>query len=183
MTDAFPRAVLLDRDGVINEDRPRSVRSVHEFVLLPDVAEAIASLTHHGYLVFVITNQAVVGRGELALEDLEAIHDRMKELIRQAGGRIEAVYVCPHTDQDGCVCRKPQPELLFEAQRAHGFDLATTWFVGDDLRDIQAAEAAGCRPALVRTGKGSRYAGTAGLPVLEDLSQFVGLLCSGALDN
>jgi len=181
MTDEFPRAVLLDRDGVINEDRPRSIRSVHEFALLPDVAEAIASLTRQGYLVIVITNQAVVGRGELAPQDLAAIHDRMNELIGRADGRIDAVYVCPHTAQDGCACRKPKPALLFEAQRAHGFDLAATWFVGDDLRDIQAAQAAGCRPALVSTGKGRRYTPVDGLAVFDDLSQFVGLLCTGAL--
>ena len=182
MTDEFPRAVLLDRDGVINEDRPRSVRSVQEFALLPDVAEAIASLTRQGYLVIVITNQAVVGRGELAPKDLEAIHNRMNELIVRAGGRIDAVYVCTHTDQAGCACRKPQPSLLFEAQRAQGFDLAATWFVGDDLRDIKAAQAAGCRPALVCTGKGRRHAEVEGVPVFDDLSQFVGLLCTGALD-
>jgi D-glycero-D-manno-heptose 1,7-bisphosphate phosphatase len=177
MAGDIPRAVLLDRDGVINEDRPRSVRSVHDFVLLPHVAEAIATLTRHGYLVIVITNQAVVGRGDLALETLEAIHDRMRSLIARAGGRIDAVHVCPHTERDGCACRKPQPGLLLEAQRTYGFDLAETWFVGDALRDIQAAEAAGCRSALVLTGKGSRYSNTVGLTVFNDLSQFVRRLC------
>jgi len=171
--------VLLDRDGVINEDRARSVRSAGELTMLPGAPEAIALLNARGYRVIVVTNQACVGRGELEPDALDAIHSKMNGAIERAGGRIEAVYVCPHTDDDGCKCRKPRPGLLDQAQRDFDFDPALTWSVGDAARDLHAARAAGCRPALVRTGKGARLDPTPGVPVFDNLTHFVETLLNG----
>lgn len=164
--------VLLDRDGVINEDRPGSVLSVEHFELLPDVDRAIKLIRRKGYGVLVITNQACVGRGELARSELDRIHRKMREELETEDTRIEDIYVCAHTDDDGCDCRKPRPGLIEQARRDFGFEPKETWLVGDDLRDIQAATAAGCRPALVRTGKGARVDAPAGVTVFEDLMDF-----------
>lgn len=166
------RFVLLDRDGVINEDRPESVRSRNTFVVLPNVPEAIALLNQKGYAVVVVTNQACVGRGELSREELDAIHRLMIDEVGRAGGRIERIYVCPHIDEDHCDCRKPKTGLIDQARQDYGFQSAETWIVGDDLRDIQAAQAAGCRPALVRTGKGAQIVAPAEVPIFRDLMHF-----------
>ena len=169
MTKEF---ILLDRDGVINEDRSKSVLSSDEFVLLPFAAEAIALANRKGYGVLVITNQACVGRGELASDELYAIHRYMCKLIEMAGGRIEEIYVCPYTDADRCDCRKPAPGLISRAHAKYGFDPGGTWLVGDAPLDIDAAIAAGCRPALVRTGKGAGISVAPGIPVFRDLMHF-----------
>ena len=164
--------VLLDRDGVINADRPGSVLSVDDFELLPDVDRAISLLERKGYRMLVITNQACVGRGELTIGELERIHLKMREQLAAEVTRIEKIYVCPHTDDEGCDCRKPRPGLVEQAQRDFGFEPRETWLIGDDLRDIRAAVAAGCRPALVRTGKGARVDPPPGVPVFGDLMDF-----------
>lgn len=164
--------VLLDRDGVINRDLPRSVRSEQEFVLLPGAAEAIAELNRKGYRVLVVTNQACIGRGELASEELERIHETLRQGVSAAGGKIERIYVCPHTDEDDCECRKPRPGLLIRAQSEFGFEPAQTWMVGDAERDVAAARRAGVRPAVVRTGSDKAYRAPDGVPVFDDLLHF-----------
>ncbi|MFQ6005141.1 MAG: D-glycero-beta-D-manno-heptose 1,7-bisphosphate 7-phosphatase [Woeseia sp.] len=166
------RFILLDRDGVINEDRPGSVRSESDFVLLPHAPEAIAELNDKGYHVLVVTNQACVGRGELAPDELERIHDSMLRTVRAAGGDIERIYVCPHTDEDGCNCRKPRPGLLTKAQRDFGFEPSQSWMIGDARRDIEAARSAGVRPALVRTDQKAPDRTPYGVPVYDDLMHF-----------
>ena len=164
--------ILLDRDGVVNADRPRSVLSVDDFELLPGVDRAIALLNRKGYTVLVITNQACVGRGELTLRELDRIHAGMREQLAAGAAQIDAIFVCPHTDADGCDCRKPRPGLVRQAQLQFGFEPRETWLVGDDRRDIRAALAAGCRAALVRTGKGKRIDPPPGVPVFADLLDF-----------
>jgi D-glycero-D-manno-heptose 1,7-bisphosphate phosphatase len=144
-------AVILDRDGVLNEKAPRAnyVRSWSEFKWLPNVLETLRRLREAGFRVIVVSNQAGIGRGVMTDDDLQAIHRQMVKEVAAAGGRIEAIYYCPHDWNDGCECRKPKPGMLFQAQHDFNLDLSRTLFIGDDERDAQAAEAAGCLPALV----------------------------------
>lgn len=172
MGDKEDSFILLDRDGVINEDRPKSVVAESDFVLLPQVAEAIAELNRKGYRVLLITNQACVGRGELSAKALERIHGSMLRDIRAAGGEIERIYVCPHTDEDNCDCRKPRPGLLIRAHRDFGFELSRTWMIGDSDRDVAAARSAGARPAMVRAEHDSALRTQENLPVFDDLMHF-----------
>jgi len=165
--------VLLDRDGVINKNRPGSVCSVDDFELLAGAADAIAALNRKGYRGLVITNQACVGRGDLSSTELDAIHRLMLEQVAEAGGEIEAIYVCPHRDEDECDCRKPKPGLIMQAHADYGFDLAATWMIGDSPRDAEAALAAGCRAALVRSGTRLRTTPRTGVTVFDNLSAFV----------
>lgn len=174
--------VLLDRDGVINRDRPQSVLGVEDFEMLPAAAAAITKLNDAGYRVLVITNQACVGRGELTVGELTAIHTLMLERVAEAGGHITGIYVCPHTDEDACNCRKPQPGLIEQARDEHAFEPAETWFVGDSDRDVRAAIAAGCRPALLRSGK-PLEATPDDVPVFDDLMQFANALVGGPVDS
>ena len=146
--------LLLDRDGVLNVDIDQSVCRLEDLSLFPESLIALKILADLCYTVVVITNQACVGRGNLSAAGLEIIHQRLRDEVAQAGGRIDDILVCPHLPEDGCSCRKPLPGLIIKAQQHWGFDPATTWFVGDDVRDVQAAIAGGCRPALVLTGKG-----------------------------
>jgi D-glycero-D-manno-heptose 1,7-bisphosphate phosphatase len=140
-------AVILDRDGVLNVRPPKAeyVRQPEEFRWLPGARDAIRLLVDSGYRIIVVSNQAGIGRGLMTEQQLEAIHDRMRTDARESGGRIDAVYYCPHGWNDGCACRKPKPGMLFQAQREHHLDLSRTTFIGDDERDEQAADAAGCR--------------------------------------
>ncbi|MBF0124558.1 MAG: HAD-IIIA family hydrolase [Magnetococcales bacterium] len=166
--------VLLDRDGVINYDRPDSVKSLAELIILPGVVEALCLLHQADVRAIVVTNQACVGRGALSMAQLEQIHHYMVEQVEQGGGRIDAIYCCPHAAGVECDCRKPLPGLIHQAQRDWGFNRATTWMVGDAGRDIEAARSAGCLPALVRTGKGIMTAPHyADVPLFDNLNDFV----------
>jgi D-glycero-D-manno-heptose 1,7-bisphosphate phosphatase len=148
------RAVFVDRDGVLNEDLPGGVTRPEDFRILPGALSALALLTRARVPVFIITNQANVGRGVVSRATVEAIHADLLVEIRKAGGEIAGLYVCYHGPDDGCRCRKPAPGLLEQAAGEHGLVLAETAFVGDDARDLEAALAAGARPFLVLTGKG-----------------------------
>ena len=175
-------AIRLDRDGVINRDRPDSVESVDELVLLPGAAEAVAALNGAGYTVMVFTNQSCVGRGRITAEQLEEIHRELERRLAEAGATIDAFYVCTHTPEQGCDCRKPAPGLLLRAAREQGLEPARTWAVGDDVRDVETARAAGYRPALVLTGKGQRVrAQVPDVPAFDDLAAFVHALLRGEL--
>ena len=149
------RLVVLDRDGVINEERVDFIRSVDQWRPLPGSLEAIARLCDAGLKVAVATNQSGVGRGLVSLADLQAIHDRLDRAVREAGGRLAGVFFCPHTPHDRCPCRKPLPGLLHQIEAALGAPVAGEYMVGDSLRDLQAARAAGALPVLVRTGFGA----------------------------
>jgi D-glycero-D-manno-heptose 1,7-bisphosphate phosphatase len=147
------KLVILDRDGTINEDRDDYVKSPEEWVPLPGSLEAIARLNHAGWHVVVATNQSGLGRGLFEMSTLNAMHLKMNHLLAQQGGRIDAVFFCPHAPEDNCRCRKPLPGLFEQIGLRYGIDLTQVNAVGDTLRDLQAASAVGCKPHLVRTGK------------------------------
>jgi D-glycero-D-manno-heptose 1,7-bisphosphate phosphatase len=148
--------VMLDRDGVINEDSDAYIKSPDEWIPIPGSPEAIALLTRAGRSVAVLTNQSGVARGLLDLAALSAIHDKMIKRVEQAGGRIDALHFCPHGPEDGCACRKPRTGMFERLARERGIDWRDAFAVGDSLRDIQAALAVGAQPILVETGKGEK---------------------------
>lgn len=148
------RVVFLDRDGVINEDRPDYVKSWEEFRFIRGARAALKKLRLAGIPVVVITNQSVIGRGLVSEEGLAAIHEKMIREIRRAGGDIQKIYFCPHRPEDRCACRKPRIGLLKKAAREMNLDLTKCLFVGDSLKDIQAGNRAGCPTLLVQTGQG-----------------------------
>jgi len=158
------RLVILDRDGVINHDSDQFIKSPEEWRPIPGSLEAIARLTHAGFRVAVCTNQSGIGRGLFDMATLNAIHDKMHRALLQVGGRIDAVFFCPHTADARCECRKPRPAMMIEAGRRFGVDLATVPCIGDSLRDLQAADAAGAQPVLVLTGKGETTLRDGGFP-------------------
>jgi D-glycero-D-manno-heptose 1,7-bisphosphate phosphatase len=149
------KLIILDRDGTINEDRDDFVKSPDEWVPIPGSLEAIARLNHAGWHTVVATNQSGLARGLFDLATLNAIHAKMNRALAEVGGRIDAVFFCPHGPDDNCSCRKPRPGLLKMIGERYGVPLRETYAVGDSLRDLQAGVAAGCAPHVVRTGKGA----------------------------
>jgi len=177
--------IILDRDGVINEDSDDYIRSPSEWRPIPGSLEAIARLNRAGYRVVVATNQSGVGRGLFDIETLNAIHDRMRAQLAEAGGSIDAIFFCPHRPQDACPCRKPKPGMLLEIGARLRVSLVGVPTVGDSWRDIEAAQAVSARPILVRTGKGHRALAKRPVPegvaVYDDLAAAVtALLASGS---
>jgi D-glycero-D-manno-heptose 1,7-bisphosphate phosphatase len=158
------KLVILDRDGVINHDSAEFIKSPDEWRPLPGSLEAIARLNQAGWRVVVATNQSGIGRGLFDIAALNAIHDRMHKALAQAGGRIEAIFYCPHAADAGCECRKPRPGLFLDIARRFSVVLAGTPCIGDSLRDLEAAAAVGGHPVLVRTGKGVKTLSDGGLP-------------------
>ncbi len=162
--------ILLDRDGVLNIDRVNSVRTLADLDIETGAIEGCRLLKDAGYPLGVISNQSAVGRGWMTVDDLDAVN---AELDRRLGGVIDAWFVCPHGPDDGCRCRKPGTLLLEQARDAFGFDPGATWFVADAARDVVAAQRFGCRPALVRTGKGAAaIAAYPEVPAFADLADF-----------
>ena len=164
--------VILDRDGVINEDSDNFIKSPEEWRPLPGSLEAIALLNRHGYEVVVITNQSGIARGLFDRATLEKIHDKMRSLVEKSGGKIAAIYICPHGPADHCACRKPKPGLLEQFAREQNVRLSNIPLIGDAQRDIEAALAVGARPILVRTGKGEKTLAAhpqLTIPVFKDL--------------
>jgi D-glycero-D-manno-heptose 1,7-bisphosphate phosphatase len=158
ITEAFLArrpAIILDRDGVLNEKPPRAnyVRHWGEFKWSPGAKESLCLLNNAGFKVIVVSNQAGINRKAMSEDDLFDIHRKMVKEAEQAGGRIDAIYYCPHDWDEGCECRKPKPGMLFQAQHDFNLDLSRTLFIGDDERDGQAADAAGCLSALVSDEK------------------------------
>ena len=151
MTQAY---VLLDRDGVINYDSDDYIKTPEEWNPIPGSLEAIALFNENGYKVIVITNQSGIGRGFYTESTLAEMHNKMHCLAQEKGGEIDAIYVCPHTPDEQCQCRKPKPGLLNRFAKEKNASLTDCYFIGDKLADIQAAEAAGAKPVLVKTGKG-----------------------------
>ena len=147
--------VIVDRDGVVNEDSAEYIKSVAEWRPIAGSLEAIAALHRGGFDVTVVTNQSGVARGLFSLATLEAIHARMREAVDAAGGRLAAVRYCPHLPTDGCDCRKPRAGLLRALEQERGAPLEGVPFIGDRLSDVDAALAVGARPMLVRTGSGA----------------------------
>ena len=150
------KLVILDRDGTINEDRDDYVKSPDEWVPVPGALEAIARLNHAGWHTVIATNQSGLARGLFDMATLNAIHERMNRELAVFGGRIDAVFFCPHGPDDGCACRKPRPGLFALIGERYGIDLSETYVVGDTPADLRAGAAVGCATHLVRTGKGAR---------------------------
>lgn len=173
---AARKLVILDRDGVINADSDQFIKSTDEWVPLPGSLEAIGRLNQASYRVVVATNQSGVGRGLFDMATLGAMHTKMSKLAVAAGGRIDAVFFCPHTAQDHCECRKPQPGMLKMIAERFEIAPADTPVVGDSLRDLQAGAALGFRTHLVRSGKGEKTLAAGGLPegttIHDDLRSF-----------
>lgn len=192
----MPRLIILDRDGVINQDSDDYIKSVDEFIPIPGSLEAITQLCQAGYSVMVATNQSGIARGLFTLETLKAMHKKLQLLLAPLGGEIERFYYCPHGPDEHCTCRKPKPGMII--QIAHDFfsaegsllaegsfqaegSLSDVYVVGDSLRDLEAGRAAGAQVALVKTGKGMRslkkiaqdnLTEYAQLPVFTDLADF-----------
>jgi D-glycero-D-manno-heptose 1,7-bisphosphate phosphatase len=148
------KLIILDRDGVINKDSPEYIKSPAEWEAIPGSLEAITRLNHLGYRVVVATNQSGLARGLYDEAILQAIHDKMRQQLASLGGKIDQIFFCPHHPDDACDCRKPKPGLLMQIKQHYQCELNNVPLVGDSLRDMQAAEAVGCRPILVLTGNG-----------------------------
>ena len=158
------KLVILDRDGVINLDSDQYIKSPEEWKPIAGSLEAIARFTQAGFRVVIATNQSGLGRGLFDMATLNAMHDKMHKAVNQLGGRSDAVFFCPHAQDAGCACRKPRPGMLLEIAERFNVSLAGVPAIGDSLRDLEAASAAGARPVLVLTGKGEQTLKSGGLP-------------------
>jgi D-glycero-D-manno-heptose 1,7-bisphosphate phosphatase len=147
------KLVIYGRDGILNEYREDHVKAPQEWVPIPGALEAVARLNHAGWHAVVATNQAGIGRGMIDMAAINAIHAHMNRKLMEQGGRIDAVFFCPHTPEEHCDCRKPLPGMMLDIGRRYGVDLAAVPMVCDTLRDLQAAQAAGCEPHLVLSGR------------------------------
>lgn len=171
------KLVILDRDGVINQDSATFIKSPSEWVPIPGSLEAVVALNQAGYRVVVATNQSGIARGLFDMVTLNAIHDKMHRALAQMGGRIDALFYCPHAADDQCDCRKPKTGMIEEIGRRFSIELDQVYGVGDAMRDLQAFSDAGCKPILVRTGKGEETFAKGSLPaktlVVADLAEAV----------
>lgn len=158
------KLIILDRDGVINYDSALFIKSPEEWKPIPGSLEAIARLAEAGYKIVVATNQSGIGRGLFDMDTLNAIHDKMMKAVAAVGGRIDAIFFCPHAADSTCECRKPNSGLFVQIGERFNVPLAGLPTVGDSLRDIQAGAAVGCTPYLVLTGKGAKTVEDPALP-------------------
>ena len=170
------KLIILDRDGVINQDRDDFVKSVDEWVPIEGSMDAIAFLTEADYTIAVATNQSGVARKYFSLQDLTEMHQNMHRLAQQAGGVIDGIWFCPHTADAQCECRKPKPGMVKDIIERFNAEAKNTWMVGDSLRDLQAIAAVGGKPALVLTGKGKKTLAVEGSDLPENTQIFDNLL-------
>jgi D-glycero-D-manno-heptose 1,7-bisphosphate phosphatase len=182
------KLIILDRDGTINWDSEDFVKTADEWIPMPGALDAIARLNHAGWRVVLAANQPGLGRGLFEMAALNQIHAKMHKLLAAAGGRIDAVFYCPHAPHEGCDCRKPRPGLFHQIAERYGVELKNVPTAGDGLRDIQAGVAAGCVAHLLLTGQGAQFrdrlasgeplpeAFPAGTPVHEDLAAFASFI-------
>ena len=170
------KLVILDRDGTINHDSDQHIKTPSEWRPIDGSLEAIARLTQADYRIAVATNQSGIARGLFDTTMLIAIHDTLQRALSQVGGRVDGFFFCPHAADSACECRKPKPGMLLEIGRRFNVSLDSVYMVGDALRDLQAAAAAGAKPVLVLTGKGKKTQKDGGLPpgtaVFPDLAAF-----------
>jgi D-glycero-D-manno-heptose 1,7-bisphosphate phosphatase len=150
------KLVILGRDGILNEYRDDHVKSPEEWAPIKGAMEAVARLNHAGWHVVVATNQSGIGRGMIDMANINAVHSHMIRLAQADGGKIDAIFFCPHTPEDHCECRKPMPGMMVDIGGRYGVDLHHVPMVSDTLRDLQAAVAAGCEPHLVLSGRAAR---------------------------
>ena len=148
------KLIILDQAGVINQSSDTFVKTPDEWIPIPGSLEAMARLTHAGYRIVIATNQSGIGRGLLDMATYNAINDKMYKAVNHAGGHIDAIFFCPHTQADHCTCRKPSTGLFDEIMQRYGVNLSSVPAVGDSLKDLQAAAAVGAIPMLVLTGNG-----------------------------
>ena len=181
------KLIILDRDGVLNEDSDAYVKSVDEWIPLPGSAAAVGQLCKAGFQVAIATNQSGLARGYFQPSDLAAMHAKMTALAAAEGGEFAHIAFCPHGPDDHCDCRKPLPGLIHQIEQALDTSAEGAWMIGDSIRDLEAGAAAGCKVALVRTGKGAksepRLAAHEQLfeaPVFDDLAAFTRFLLDGA---
>ena len=172
-----PPLVILDRDGVINQDSDAYIKSPEEWIAIPGSLEAIARLNHAGILVAVASNQSGLGRGMFDLDTLNAIHAKFHQALGRVGGHVDGIFFCPHIPQDNCDCRKPRPCLLHAISQRFDLPLDGIPFIGDSPADVAAARAVMAQPMLVCTGKGehslSKNSDLRSLPVFGDLAEAV----------
>ena len=177
------KILILDRDGVINQDSDAFVKSADEWIPLAGSIEAIAKLYKAGWILAVATNQSGVARGKFSQQDLDEQHAKMLGLIRAAGGDLHHIAWCPHGPDEGCACRKPKAGLLDQISQALDLDLTGATMVGDALRDLQAGQARGCQAVLVRTGKGEKTLaegkGLEAVAVVANLAELADQLLAG----
>ena len=169
------KLVILDRDGVINEDSDEYIKSVTEWKPVPGSLEAIAQLCQAGYQVYIASNQSGIGRGLFDFDALFAIHERLQRAVAELGGRISGIEYAPEHPDEASDMRKPAPGMLKDLARRLQISLENVWFVGDSYSDVEAARAAGARPVLVLSGKGERTKSKhdlEGVPVYKDLAEF-----------
>ena len=176
--------VILDRDGVINQDSSEFVKSVDEWLPLDGSIAAVARLSVAGFTVAVASNQSGLARGLFDKEALLAMHQKLHDLVAAEGGRVDRIVVCPHGPDDGCSCRKPGPGLLHELGQYYGVELTGVPVIGDSLRDLRAASAAGAWPILVRTGNGTKTelklpSDLSDVDVFDDLAAVAAMLTAG----
>ncbi len=148
------KLIVLDRDGVINQDSDAYIKSEEEWLPIDGSLEAIAQLNHAGYIVVIASNQSGLARGYFDIETLSAMHKKMDSMLEKVGGKIDAVFYCPHGPDDACACRKPKPGMLLEIGQRFNVPLNEVVFIGDSISDIKAASNANAKALLVRTGKG-----------------------------
>ncbi len=172
------KLVILDRDGVINFDSAQFIKNPAEWKPIPGSLEAIARLNQNGFRVVVSTNQSGVGRGLFDMDTLNSIHEKMHKALFNVGGRVDAVFYCPHPADSDCDCRKPKPGMFKRISETLNADLKGVPAIGDSLRDLQAAVVLGCQPMLVHTGKGDKTSADGNLP--EGTLEFANL--SAAVD-
>ncbi|MDH5435805.1 MAG: D-glycero-beta-D-manno-heptose 1,7-bisphosphate 7-phosphatase [Gammaproteobacteria bacterium] len=171
------KLIILDRDGVINEDSDEYIKSPDEFIPIPGSLEAITRLNHAGYRVVIISNQSGIARKYFTVEILQNIHEKLRSLLADIGGQIDTILYCPHGPSDLCKCRKPKAGLFEELKNRLHITFDNTLAVGDSLRDLQAAQSIGAKPVLVRTGKGLRTlqhkSMPTNIPVYDNLAEVV----------
>lgn len=148
------KLIILDRDGVINQELPDFVKSAEECVPIDGSIDAIARLHQAGFTVVIATNQSGLARGKFDLDDLEAMHEKLTQLVEAAGGEIGAIFYCPHAPEDNCKCRKPKAGLIDAIEAEFNISAEGVPFIGDTMRDLQAGVIKGCKPILVKTGNG-----------------------------
>ena len=162
------KLIILDRDGVINHDRDDYVKSADECLPIPGSIDAIVRLSKAGFTVVIATNQAGLARGKFELENLEAIHEKISNLVEENGGELGGIFYCPHHPDDNCKCRKPKPGLLDAIEAEFNTSVESSYCIGDSLRDLQAAVQKGCKPILVKTGNGVRTMAQLAVPGLQN---------------
>lgn len=176
------KLIILDRDGVINEDSEHFIKTAKQWIPIPNSADAIAFLNQYHYLTAIATNQSGLARGLFTMHELNQIHNKMLKHINSAGGNIEGIWFCPHLEQDHCRCRKPRTGMLQDIFMRLGVAAKDSYLVGDSLRDLQCIESVGGKPILVLTGKGKQTLATRKLPqdtlVYDDLWSFAQALCN-----